>query len=108
MVNKTRALESPFTLIEGSKHTYSVTFQSAGTITNPAVDAFKDRQTSSYSTSVFPAGSPSASGNVVTLPELQVVDGDGGSQYAIVVTATHDGDTDVRKFIVNVEKKESI
>ena len=108
MSNRTRALESPITLVEGGKYTYSVTFQNAGTITSPTVAAFKDAGTSAYTSTVFPSGSASAEGNVITLPELNVVDGDGGTSYTIVVTAVHDGDTDVRKFIINVDKKESL
>lgn len=98
--------DSPIELIEGAKRTYVLQYPWADTVTSPSVAAYKG--TTLYTSTAFPTGAASASGTNVTLPELVVTDGDGGKKYSIVVTATVDGDTDVRKFVVNVITKEKV
>jgi|SRR3990172_2379460 len=98
--------DSPIDLIEGAKRTFVLQYPWASTVTGPTVAAYKG--TTAYTATAFPSGSASASGTNVTLPELVVTDGDGGKKYSIVVTATVDGDTDVRKFTINVITKEKV
>lgn len=91
-------LESPRYLVEGDLPTYTVTYEGALAVTSPSAKIYKD-ETDTTSTN-FPAGSASASGNVVTLPTLAALVG--GERYVIALTATVDGQVTVRKCLLIV------
>jgi len=95
-------IESPESMIEGTKMTYSVTFQGAGSVSSVTGVAYKDG--TDISSTVFPSGSTSASGNVATLKELVAGDNDGGKIYVVIIGAVVDSNTEKRKLIVNIVK----
>lgn len=90
------ALESPVVQGERETITYACTFLGAKSVSSPSAVAYRSR--TSQTGTVFPAGSITASGNVVTLKPLKNLVG--GIRYVIAVTATVDGNTLVRKFEV--------
>jgi hypothetical protein len=95
----TFGVQSPVDAVEGETITFSCTFW--GAATSPAVTAFRNRQT--FTTTVFPTNSPTASGSVVTLsPAVFAASG----HYVINVRATVDSSTRQRKFMVVVGRDE--
>lgn len=106
--NKPEALESPISLTEGETRTFSCTYWA--TPTSPAVVAYRSTSGSgngrAVTATVFPSGSASATGLVVTLPSATGFVGN--AEYVISVTATVDSQTVVRYIKVRVRKDESL
>ena len=85
------ATESPIKAIEGSTITLACTFWAA--VTTPSALVY--RNGTAVTTTVMPAGSASASGNVATLKPLTALVG--GARYEVVVSATVSGDVRKKK-----------
>ena len=93
----TWVVESPVDAIEGESLTFTITYEGATTVSSPTAAAYRNKTT--VTSTVFPTNTPTASGNVVTLsPATGLLHG----QYVIAVTATVDGNTEVRKVQVRV------
>jgi hypothetical protein len=88
--------ESPVVLVAGASRTYTITYEGVAAVTSPSAIAYKD--STDVSGTVFPAGSITASGATVTLKPLTGLLG--GEVYVIAITATADGNLDVRKLKV--------
>lgn len=88
--------ESPVTVVAGATRTYTVTYEGASSVSSPSAIAYKDG--TDVSATVFPSGSITASGTTVTMKPLTALSG--GEVYVIAITATVDGNTDVRKLKV--------
>ncbi|MBW2559124.1 MAG: hypothetical protein JRD69_09900 [Deltaproteobacteria bacterium] len=102
-MSKIVAIESPLQVIEGAKMNYSATYLGVSAVTGtPTVAVYRNKTV--ITDAAIPSGSASASGNIITLPEIVFGSNDGGTDYVIVITCIADGNTDVRKFIVNVVK----
>ena len=95
-------IESPIDMIEGETLTYSLTWQGASSLSNPAVSVYKDGN--DITSSAMPSGSHSVFGNVQTLKPLTAGSSDGGKKYVVVIQCSVDGNTERRKLIVNVAK----
>ena len=102
--NEPFAVESPLQLVEGASITFVCTYADGTTVSGtPTAVAYKKK--TAVTTTVFPTGSVTASGNVVTLkPATGFI---GGNKYIIAVTAVVDSITLVHKFQINAAKDES-
>jgi len=83
-------LESPIYQGAGATVTYSIQFPWATTCATPTIAAYKGGTT--VTTTVFPSGSASASGNTITLAPLTALTG--GEAYIISIVDAVDGVTD--------------
>ena len=92
------AQESPVVQVAGESITYVCTFLGGKVISavGSTPTAYKNR--TSVTSTVFPAGTTSATANQVTLKPLTSLTG--GSRYVIVVSVTLDGNTTIKKFEV--------
>ena len=91
--------ESPVSVVAGDTRTYTVTFEGAVSVSSPSAVCYQDG--SLVTSTVFPSGSITASGQTVTLKPF-VAPTPGGEVYVVVLTATVDGNTQVKKLKVNV------
>ena len=103
MSHEIMVVESPVNMLEGEALTFSLTWLGASSVTAQSSVLYKDR--SDY-TSTAMSGSSSASGIVQTLETITAQAGDGGKKYVVAIKATVDGNTEIRKLIVNVVKDE--
>ena len=94
-------IESPIDAIEGESLTFTITYEGATTCSSPTALAYRNK--TSVTATVFPTNTPTASGNVVTLSPLT---GMLHGNYVVAVTATVDGNVQVRKFQVRVGRDE--
>lgn len=81
--------QSPIEVVEDEEFTWAIKCIGAENITSPTVKVYRNGE--DITSTVIPTGSASASGNVITLPEIQIVATDGGVSYVVVVWATIDG-----------------
>lgn len=95
-------IESPVDMISGETITFSVTFQGATSVTSPSATVYLNG--TDYTSTAMPSGSHTASGNVATLKPLVAGANDGGEKYVVAVSATVDGNTELRKLMVNILK----
>lgn len=102
-LNDVWALESPIERVEGITEAFSLLVLGAGTITNPSVVAY--RNNALVTSTVFPSGSASASGNIITLPPAKSFTGT--AVYVIPVTGTESGNIKVWKFKIKIQKDET-
>ena len=94
-------IESPVTQAEGEAIAYSIDFIGANSVSSVTAVCYKDN--TDYSSSVFLSGdSIVISNNVITLKKLTAVADDGGSKYVVAVKGTVDGNTEIRKLLINV------
>ncbi len=91
--------ESPVSVVAGDTRTYTVTFEGATSVSSPSAVAYQDG--SLVTSTVFPSGSITASGATVTLKPF-VAPTPGGETYVVDLTATVDGNTQVKKLKINV------
>ena len=95
------AVESPINVVEGESITFNCTYWAAVTGT-PTCVVYKNGR--SVTATVFPSGSISVNGTVVTLkPATGML---GGSRYVFAVTATVGSNTRVKKFMAIVQRDE--
>jgi len=92
-------VEKDQVMVEGEAITFSVNFIGATTISSPDTKCYKNG--SDYSGTAL-SGSSSASGSVVTCEKVTAQSGDAGEVYVIVVSATVDGNTEIRKFLIRI------
>lgn len=86
-------LESPIVMVAGESKTFTITYEDAAAVSSPSALAYKDG--TDVTSTLFPAGSITASGVTVTLKPLTGLIG--GDVYVINVTATVDGSTVIKK-----------
>ena len=98
-MNDIWVVEKDQVMVEGESITFSVNFVGATTISSPDTRCYKNG--SDYSTTAL-SGSSSASGSVVTCEEVTAQAGDAGDTYVMVVSATVDGNTEMRKFRIRI------
>jgi hypothetical protein len=98
---KVFALESPLTRVEGGSETFVCTIVGGSALTSAAAVAYRNKIL--VTTTVFPAGSVSVSGNTITLKPLTATVG--RATYTVVITATYtSGQIGTYKFDVIVQK----
>ncbi len=102
--NETMILESPRSMTEGEIITFDVTWLGAASVSAQASKLSLDKE--DY-TSTAMSGSPSASGNVQTLEPITAQDGDGGKVYVVAIKATVDGNTEIRKLMIDIIEDDS-
>lgn len=98
-MNDIWVVERDQVMIEGEALTFSVTFVGATTVSGPSSKVYKNGNDVS---GTVQSGSDSVSGNVVTLKTITAQADDGGGVYVVVVSATVNGNTEKRKFKINV------
>ena len=94
--------ESPIEMVVGETVTYSVTFEGITTCSSPSAKVYRNE--TDITSTAMPSGSASASGNVVTLKPLVALSADGDEIYIVAITATADGNTEIRKCEVYILK----
>lgn len=82
-----------------SRPVYSIKFTDAALVSSPAVDGVYNRAGDNKKNTVMPSGLPTASVNIITLPEMRNFDLD-DEGYRVVLTATADGQLISRSFDV--------
>jgi len=98
-MNDIWVVEKDQVMVEGEAITFSVNFVGATTISSPDTRCYKNG--SDYSSTAL-SGSSSASGSVVTCETVTAQSGDAGEVYVVVVSATVDGNTEMRKFRIRI------
>jgi len=99
------ANESPLTQAAGSTATRTYTYDTSanGTPTNPAVQVYATSDLStSVKATVMPAGSPSVTDDIITLPPLTALTA--GVSYRVDITYTIGANVYIDYFIVNAER----
>jgi len=91
--------ESPVSVVAGDTRTWTVTWEGAAAVSSPSAVAYQDAAPAT--STVFPSGSITASGATVTLKPF-VAPTPGGEVYVVAITATVDGNTQVKKLKINV------
>lgn len=99
MSNDIWVVEREQTMIEGEAIGFSVNFMGATTVSDPGSAVYKNG--TDISGTVM-SGSDSVSGSTVLLKTITAQVGDGGETYVVVVSATVDGNTEKRKFIIRI------
>ena len=94
--------EKEVDMVEGETITFAVEFKGAVSVSGPGATVY--RSGTDVTSTVMPSGSHTASSNVVTLKPLTAQSGDGGQEYVVAVSATVDGNSEIRKFQVNIHK----
>lgn len=94
------AIESPWGSAAGESLTFTLTYLGASSVSSVTATVYQNK--TDVTSTVMPAGSTSASGNVATLKPLTAMTG--GKKYVVSVSATVDGNTVVKKFQVNCQK----
>jgi len=92
-------IENDQVMVEGEAITFSVNFVGATVVSSPDTRCYKNG--SDYSSTAL-TGSSSASGSVMTCETVTAQSGDAGEVYVIVVSATVDGNTEMRKFKIRI------
>ena len=90
-------------LIEGSIETKAIKIANVDSVSSIEVSAYLGRVDAT--SILFPSGSPSSNGNIITLPPLNVPSDKAGSTYVVCVKYVTGADTQKRKFQVNVISK---
>ena len=98
-MNDVWVVEKDQVMVEGEAITFSVNFVGATTVASPDTKCYKNG--SDYSSTAL-SGSSSASGSVVTCEVVTAQSGDAGEVYVMVVSATVDGNTEIRKFRIRI------
>jgi len=89
---------SPTFQYPGETVTYTYTVEGSNAPSTPTVVAYKDGSATAVTSTVFPSGAASASGQVITSqPATGMI---AGSEYSIIITATIAGNTEKRKHVV--------
>lgn len=96
---------NPIYMVEGETITWSVLWTDADSAVVSAISATKDE--SDYTSTCFPSGSTSQSGNIITWKPLLAVAGDGGESYVVASKCTVDGNTEIRKSLVHILSDET-
>lgn len=91
--------ENPISMIEGESIVFGVLYEGATSVSSSSVTIYKN---GTDITSTAAPGSSSESGNVVTMPQITAGSSDGGDKYVLVISATVDGNTELRKCLINV------
>jgi len=93
---------SPITMVEGETITFSVRWLGATSVSSTTATVY--RRNSDYTSTAMPSGSTSESGSISTLKPLVAASGDGGTSYILAISATVDGNTEIRKCEVVIQK----
>ena len=100
-------LESPISLTEGDKPTYSIVLSGATTIASATVEIYKNGSGSNIATTLsMTSGNFSYGVGSLTTPTFQNFVG--GNKYVAVITVTVDGVVEVRKIQFNVQKAKDL
>lgn len=103
-LNDVWALESPLQRVEGITETFTLKVVGGGTVSSITAKAYKKKV--DVSSTVFPSGSITSAGNVITLkPATGFV---GNATYTIAVTCTEGGNVHVYKFDLKIQKDEQV
>lgn len=94
-------IESPVVMVEGEKIAYSVDWQGAANLTNPAAFVYKNGVDITDQT-MDGEDEHAINGSVLTLRRLQARSNDGGSRYVVLVEADVDGNRERRKLLVHI------
>jgi hypothetical protein len=96
-------IESPVSMVAGEQIAYSVDWQGATYVSEPAVQVYKN---GADITELALAGDDEhvVTGNVLTLKKLHAAESDGGASYVLVISATVDGNRERRKLLVQLAK----
>ncbi|MBN2045437.1 MAG: hypothetical protein JW757_10490 [Anaerolineales bacterium] len=92
-------VEKDQVMVEGEALTFSVQFIGATTVASPDTKCYKNG--TDYSSTAL-SGSSSASGDTVTCETVTAQANDAGTVYVMVVSATVDGNTEIRKFLIRI------
>jgi len=92
-------VEKDQVMVEGEAITFSVDFIGATTVASPDTKCYLNGE--DYSATAL-SGSASVSGSVVTCKTVTAQAGDGGSTYVMAVSATVNGNAEIRKFLIRV------
>lgn len=85
------------TMTAGESITFNLTFQGASTVSSPSIKVYANK--ADVTSTICPAGSTTASGNVVTTKPV-VMPSNPAIRYVAEVTANVDGNTEVRPFMI--------
>ncbi|MEX1247549.1 MAG: hypothetical protein WEA61_03640 [Anaerolineales bacterium] len=94
-------IESPVVMVEREEIAYSVDWQGAANVANPAATIYKNGMDITDLT-MDGEDEHVINGNVLTLKRLRAGDSDGGARYVLVVEADVDGNRERRKLLVRV------
>ena len=92
-------VEKDQVMVEGESITFSVDFAGATTVSSPDTKCYKNGD--DYSSTAL-SGSSSASGSVVMCETVTAQSGDGGNVYVMLVSASVDGNMEIRKFLIRI------
>ena len=95
--------EKDIAMVEGESIAFQIEYIGASSVSSVTYKVYRRR---SDITATVMTGSATVSGNIVTLPSLTPIDGDGKKYYGLAVTATVDGSTFVTKASIKVLRKE--
>lgn len=92
-------IERDQVMMEGEKITWAIRYIDADAISVPSSKVYKNGN--DYSSTVQ-TGSDTVSGTVQYLKTIEAQANDGGSVYVVVASATVDGNTEKRKFLIRI------
>ncbi len=100
--------ESPRYFTEGDAPAFSITYEGASGVTaaGATMTIYKNGSGSDLGDTML-TGSLTADGNILNLKVIAFASGTGGNDYVVVVTASVDGVTQVRKIMCIVQKAKS-
>lgn len=94
-------IESPVVMVEAEQIAYSVDWQGAAHVTNPAATLFKGG-VDITGDAIVAEDEYAINGSVLTLKRVFARPGDGGARYVLVVEADVDGNRERRKLLIHI------
>lgn len=92
--NKIWVRQSPFNVVGGSTISFSIYYEGATSVSSPSVKVYSKGE--DVSALIIPSGSASASGNIVSMQPV-IIPSAPNKVYVCAITATVDGNVEVRK-----------
>lgn len=104
-MTQTHIQESPISMVEGETITYSIAWLGASSLSSPGAIVYIGG--SDESATAMPSGTHTVSGNVQTLKPIVAGSSDGGKVFVVAISCVVDGNTEIRKLLINILKDES-
>ena len=87
-------------MIVGEKIRYAYRWESAVSITAASAKVF--RSGDDITSAAMPTGTVDITGDIIALKRLNALADDASQEYVVVITATVDGNTEIRKQLVKI------